>query len=60
MPGGPREIWSGRCKIIALLKPFRAQGSSAVRAMEILGGTVREAMGYGRQKNRLSQDLGSE
>ncbi len=28
--------------------------------VEILGGTVREAMGYGRQKNRLRRYLGSE
>ncbi len=48
-------------KIIALVKPFRAQAVlSALESMEILGGTVREAMGYGRQKNRLRQYLGSE
>ena len=33
---------------------------SALESVEILGGTVREAMGYGRQKNRLGQYLGSE
>jgi len=51
-PAGP-----GRpVKIIALVKPFRAQAVlSALQSMEILGGTVREAMGYGRQKNRLGQ-----
>src|SRR5271166_4564609 len=48
-------------QIIALVKPFRAQAVlSALESMEILGGTVREAMGYGRQKNRLGQYLGSE
>jgi len=48
-------------KIIALVKPFRAQAVlSALESLEILGGTVREAMGYGRQKNRLGQYLGSE
>jgi nitrogen regulatory protein P-II 1 len=48
-------------KIIALVKPFRAQAVlSALDSVEILGGTVREAMGYGRQKNRLGQYLGSE
>jgi len=48
-------------KIIALVKPFRAQAVlSALESMEILVGTVREAMGYGRQKNRLRQYLGSE
>ena len=58
--GGPVR----RCrqvKIIALVKPFRAQAVlSALDSVEILGGTVREAMGYGRQKNRLGQYLGSE
>jgi nitrogen regulatory protein PII len=48
-------------KIIAMVKPFRAQAVlSALESVQILGGTVREAMGYGRQKNRLGQYLGSE
>lgn len=48
-------------QIKALVKPFRAQAVlSALDAVEILGGTVREAMGYGRQKNRLHRYLGSE
>jgi nitrogen regulatory protein P-II 1 len=48
-------------KIMAMVKPFRAQAVlSALESVEILGGTVREAMGYGRQKNRLGQYLGSE
>src|SRR3954463_1553765 len=48
-------------KIVALVKPFRAQAVlSALDSIEILGGTIREAMGYGRQKNRLGQYLGSE
>jgi nitrogen regulatory protein PII len=48
-------------QIIALVKPFRAQAVlDALGALPILGGTVREAMGYGRQKNRLHQYLGSE
>jgi nitrogen regulatory protein PII len=47
--------------IKALVKPFRAQAVlSALDEIEILGGTVREAMGYGRQKNRLHRYLGSE
>jgi nitrogen regulatory protein PII len=47
--------------IVALVKPFRAQAVlSALEAVDILGATVREAMGYGRQKNRLNQYLGSE
>ncbi len=48
-------------QIIALVKPFRAQAVlAALESVDVLGGTVREAMGYGRQKNRLHQYLGSE
>ncbi len=48
-------------QIIALVKPFRAQAVlAALEKFEILGGTIREAMGYGRQKDRLHQYLGSE
>ena len=48
-------------EIIALVKPFRAQAVlKALERVDILGGTVREAMGYGRQKDRLHQYLGSE
>src|SRR5262249_34582222 len=48
-------------QIIALVKPFRAQAVlAALESIEVLGGTVREAMGYGRQKDRLHQYLGSE
>lgn len=50
-------------QIIALVKPFRAGAVfEAIQnlGIEILGGTVREAMGYGRQKNRLHRYLGSE
>jgi nitrogen regulatory protein P-II 1 len=48
-------------QIIALVKPFRAQAVlDALGSVAILGGTIREAMGYGRQKNRLHQYLGSE
>lgn len=48
-------------QIKALVKPFRAQAVlAALNDIEILGGTVREAMGYGRQKNRLHRYLGSE
>jgi nitrogen regulatory protein P-II 1 len=51
----------GVVQIVALVKPFRAGAVlSALDAIEILGGTVREAMGYGRQKNRLHRYLGSE
>jgi nitrogen regulatory protein P-II 1 len=48
-------------QVIALVKPFRAQAVlAALASVEVLGGTVREAMGYGRQKDRLHQYLGSE
>ncbi|APW59311.1 P-II family nitrogen regulator [Paludisphaera borealis] len=48
-------------QIVALVKPFRTQAVlEALESVEILGGTVREAMGYGRQKNRLHHYLGSE
>jgi nitrogen regulatory protein P-II 1 len=48
-------------QIVAMVKPFRAQAVlAALESIDILGGTVREAMGYGRQKNRLHRYLGSE
>jgi nitrogen regulatory protein PII len=48
-------------QIIALVKPFRAQAVlAALESVEVVAGTVREAMGYGRQKDRLHQYLGSE
>lgn len=48
-------------QIMAMIKPFRAQAVlAALESIEILGGTVREVMGYGRQKNRLQRYLGSE
>ncbi|GAC1475880.1 MAG: P-II family nitrogen regulator [Isosphaeraceae bacterium] len=48
-------------QIIALVKPFRAEAVlAALESLEIQGGTVREAMGFGRQKNRLNRYLGSE
>jgi nitrogen regulatory protein PII len=58
----PPVVLSGRVlQIVALVKPFRAQEVlAALETVEILGGTVREAMGYGRQKDRLHQYLGSE
>lgn len=66
MPAPPQDLspvvrTTGVVQIIALVKPFRAQAVlDALGAVGILGGTVREAMGYGRQKNRLHQYLGSE
>jgi nitrogen regulatory protein P-II 1 len=48
-------------QVVALVKPFRAQAVlAALESIEVVGGTVREAMGYGRQKNRLHRYLGSE
>jgi nitrogen regulatory protein PII len=48
-------------KIIALVKPLRVQAVfSTLESMENLGGTVREALGYGRQRNRRRQYLVSE
>ncbi|MDB5352319.1 MAG: nitrogen regulatory protein [Planctomycetota bacterium] len=47
--------------MIAMIKPFRARAVlAALESVEILGGTVQEVMGYGRQKNRLHRYLGSE
>ena len=51
----------GVFQIVALVKPFRTGAVlRGLAGIEILGGTVREAMGYGRQKNRLHRYLGSE
>jgi nitrogen regulatory protein PII len=48
-------------QLIALVKPFRAQAVlEALQALPIHGGTIREAIGFGRQKNRLHRYLGSE
>ena len=62
--GGPPAEARSPCplvQIIALVKPFRAQAVlAALESFEVLAGTVREAMGYGRQKNRLHRYLGSE
>ena len=48
-------------QIITLVKPFRAEAVlAALEPINILAGTVREVMGFGRQKNRLHRYLGSE
>ena len=48
-------------QLIAMVKPFRARAVlAALESVEVLGGSVREVMGYGRQKNRLHRYLGSE
>ena len=55
------EQTRGIVQVVAIVKPFRAEAVlSALQPFEILGGTVREVMGYGRQKNRLHRYLGSE
>jgi nitrogen regulatory protein PII len=62
--GGDQPIRTGRpVQVIALVKPFRAQAvleAIESEGIEVLGGTVREAMGHGRQKDRLHHYLGSE
>ena len=63
LPSDQQEIvCRGRVvQIIAMVKPFRAQAVlAALEGVDVLAGTVREAMGYGRQKDRLHQYLGSE
>ena len=48
-------------QIVALVKPFRAEAVlAALEPIDVIAGTVREAMGFGRQKNRLHRYLGSE
>lgn len=48
-------------EVIAVVKPFRVRGVlAALEPLPILGGTVREVMGFGRQKHRLNRYLGSE
>ncbi len=48
-------------QIIALIKPFQAANVlRALESIDVVGGTVREAMGFGRQKERLHRYLGSE
>ncbi len=48
-------------QLIAVVKPFRARAVlTALEPIKVLGGTVREVMGFGRQKNRLHRYLGSE
>jgi nitrogen regulatory protein PII len=48
-------------QVVALIKPFRAKAVlEAIQALPIHGGTVREAMGFGRQKRGLHRYLGSE
>jgi nitrogen regulatory protein P-II 1 len=58
----PHVVFRGPVvQIVALVKPFRAQAVlAALEGLGLLGGTVREVSGYGRQKDRLHQYLGSE
>lgn len=47
--------------LVALIKPFRARAVlEALDAIGIRATTLREVMGFGRQKERLSRYLGSE
>lgn len=48
-------------QLIVLVKPFRAKAVlDALAPFDIAAGTVREVMGFGRQKHRLHRYLGSE
>jgi nitrogen regulatory protein PII len=48
-------------RLIAIIKPFRIRAVlAALEAAGFSGGTLREAMGYGRQKHALHRYLGSE
>ncbi len=48
-------------QLIALVKPFRVRAVlEALAALELYPESVREVMGFGRQKERLSRYLGSE
>jgi nitrogen regulatory protein P-II 1 len=48
-------------QLIALVKPFRAKSVlDALDSVDIVAGTVREVMGFGRQKHQLHRYLGSE
>jgi nitrogen regulatory protein P-II 1 len=59
--GSAREDSVAVVQIVALVKPFRAEAVlAALEPIDVVAGTVREAMGFGRQKNRLHRYLGSE
>jgi nitrogen regulatory protein PII len=48
-------------QVIALIKPYRARAVlEALEAAGIRSASVREVMGFGRQKGRLNRYLGSE
>jgi nitrogen regulatory protein PII len=47
--------------VVAIVKPFRARAIlDALAELPVQGGTVREVMGFGRQKQRLHRYLGGE
>lgn len=47
--------------LIVFVKPFRARAVlAALEALDLRAGSVREAMGFNRQKERLHRYLGSE
>lgn len=48
-------------RVIAIIRPFRARAVlEALQNAAIEAGTVREVKGFGRQKSRLQNYLGSE
>jgi nitrogen regulatory protein PII len=52
---------SAMVRLVAIIRPFRARAVlEALAGVEIEAGTVREVMGFGRQKARLHRYLGSE
>jgi nitrogen regulatory protein PII len=47
--------------VVTTVKPFRARAVlEALAELNVLCGTVREVMGFGRQKSQLHRYLGSE
>ena len=47
--------------VMATVKPFRARAVlESLAGIDVQGGTVREVMGFGRQKSQLHRYLGSE
>jgi nitrogen regulatory protein PII len=48
-------------QLVIIVKPFRAQAvMQAIAELDVVACVVREARGYGRQKDYLTQYIGSE
>lgn len=48
-------------QLVVIVKPFRVRAVlEALQCIDLDGATLREVMGFGRQKNRLQRYLGSE